>query len=186
MRRRPAFPSAALHKHNPLAVPLGSALVPPPTLAPAPLRSPAAFQPALALRAATIREFDDAVTRVAFGWPSVDAYYAGSSSSDSIPDVRIPLLVIQAEDDPIAPLGAVPRAALAANPRCVLALTPTGGHLGWASGPDGARGAPWSDAPVVEYFVGVGRLLGAARAAAAAQGEPEGVCTVGSEAHQAP
>lgn len=27
--------------------------------------------------------------------PAVDAYYAGSSSSLSIPDVRVPLLVIQ-------------------------------------------------------------------------------------------
>lgn len=28
-------------------------------------------------------------------WPSVDAYYYGSSSSHSIPNVRIPLLCIQ-------------------------------------------------------------------------------------------
>ncbi len=30
------------------------------------------------------------------GWPSVDAYYAGSCSSDSIPSVKIPLFCIQA------------------------------------------------------------------------------------------
>ena len=28
-------------------------------------------------------------------WPSVDAYYYGSSSSHSIPNVKIPLLCIQ-------------------------------------------------------------------------------------------
>lgn len=35
------------------------------------------FQLGLAANCSTIREFDDALTRVTFGWPSVDAYYAG-------------------------------------------------------------------------------------------------------------
>ena len=43
----------------------------------------------------TIREFDDAITRVSFGWPSVAEYYAGSGSCHSIPHVQIPLLCIQ-------------------------------------------------------------------------------------------
>ena len=38
------------------------------------------FQPELAAKCRTIRDFDDAITRVSFGWPSVDAYYAGSGS----------------------------------------------------------------------------------------------------------
>ena len=38
------------------------------------------YQPELAANCRTIREFDDAITRVSFGWPSVDAYYAGSGS----------------------------------------------------------------------------------------------------------
>ncbi|KAL4433399.1 hypothetical protein ABPG77_010252 [Micractinium sp. CCAP 211/92] len=152
----------------------------------------------LALNAKTIRDFDDAITRVAFGWPSVDAYYAGSSSSLSIPDVRIPLLIIQAEDDPIAPKEAIPFEAIQANPNCLLVLTPTGGHLGWCGGPDGATGAPWTDAAVAEYFTAARQLLGqpefAAAAAAArarqplgAPAEPVGVWTQGQTTrHQAP
>ena len=42
-----------------------------------------------------IEDFDEAVTRVSFGWPSVEAYYAGSGSHLSIPDVAIPLLCLQ-------------------------------------------------------------------------------------------
>lgn len=38
------------------------------------------YQPDLAANCRTIRDFDDAITRVSFGWPSVDAYYAGSGS----------------------------------------------------------------------------------------------------------
>ena len=35
------------------------------------------YQLDLAANCRTIRDFDDAITRVSFGWPSVDAYYAG-------------------------------------------------------------------------------------------------------------
>lgn len=48
---------------------------------------------------------------------------------------------VQAEDDPIAPKEAIPFEAIQANPRCLLVLTPTGGHLGWCGGPDGPTGA---------------------------------------------
>eukprot|EP00798_Chlamydomonas_sp_ICE-L_P019932 gene19932-26638_t len=53
--------------------------------------------------AKNIRQFDDAITIRCFGWESVDEYYVGSSSSLSIPQVTMPLLCIQALDDPIAP-----------------------------------------------------------------------------------
>ena len=66
--------------------------------------------------------------RAATGWNSVDEYYENSSSSLSIPDVAIPLLCIQAENDPIAPAEAIPYDAIAANPNCILVTTPTGGE----------------------------------------------------------
>lgn len=53
------------------------------------------YNPERALYASTIREFDDAITRISFNWPSVDSYYTGSSSALSIPDIKIPLLVVQ-------------------------------------------------------------------------------------------
>ncbi|KAK9809973.1 hypothetical protein WJX72_002837 [[Myrmecia] bisecta] len=113
------------------------------------------YQPQLAARCRTIREFDDALTRCSFGWPSVDAYYAGSSSSLSIPHVKIPLLCIQAADDPIAPAGCIPYDAIRKNSHCLLAVTPAGGHLGWCSGPEAPLGAPWTDQAVVEFLTSV-------------------------------
>eukprot|EP00884_Botryococcus_braunii_P020406 jgi/Botrbrau1/7049/Bobra.0165s0072.1 len=110
------------------------------------------YQPELAATCRTIREFDDAITRVSFGWPSVDAYYAGSGSAAAVPNVAIPLLCIQAEDDPIAPRAAIPYEALESNPNCILVTTPGGGHLGWCAGSGGPFGAPWCDAPTVEFL----------------------------------
>lgn len=85
----------------------------------------------------------------------MDAYYAGSSSARRIPKVQIPLLCIQALDDPIAPAEAIPCDDIQANPNCVLAVTPCGGHLGWASGPGAPFNHPWSDAAVFEWLTSV-------------------------------
>lgn len=79
------------------------------------------------------------------GWPSVDAYYAGSCSSLSVPNITIPFLCLQALDDPIAPAEAIPYAALKANPNATLVGTPCGGHLGWIAGSGAPFGEPWSD-----------------------------------------
>ncbi|KAL6748722.1 Alpha/Beta hydrolase protein [Haematococcus lacustris] len=101
------------------------------------------FRPDLAARCRNIREFDEALTIHSFGWPTVEAYYAGSSSSDSIPQVATPLLCIQALDDPIAPAEAIPYQALSRNPHTLLVTTTSGGHLGWVSGDQGPLGHPW-------------------------------------------
>lgn len=153
------------------------------------------FKPDVAYNVSTIRDFDDAITRVAFDWPSVDAYYAGSSSADVVDRIAIPFLAVQAADDPIAPKEAIPFKALEENPNCLLVLTPTGGHLGWCSGKDGTTGAPWTDWLLVEYFTGVRQLLGQpeTRGKRLPQGavrpptpEPAGLYSEGSTSHQAP
>jgi hypothetical protein len=97
----------------------------------------------------------------------VDAYYAGSSSAKRIPDVAIPLLCIQAANDPIAPADAIPYDAIRANPKCTLVVTPAGGHLGWAAGPGAPWGHPWTDGAVTEWLGSVLLELLGERAAAA-------------------
>ncbi|KAM7255813.1 hypothetical protein ACFE04_011554 [Oxalis oulophora] len=104
----------------------------------------------LAANCQTVREYDDGITRVSFGFKSVDEYYASSSSSDSIKNVRVPLLCIQAENDPIAPSTGIPRQDIKENPNCMLIVTPKGGHLGWIA--DTLLGAPWTDGPVMDFL----------------------------------
>lgn len=116
------------------------------------------YDPDRALRAKTIRDFDDAITRITFGWDSVDEYYAQSSSSRSIPEVRTPLLIVQSCDDPIAPYHAIPFDELEANDKCLLVTTPSGGHLGWCASPR-VLGAPWTDMAVLQYFSACIQLL---------------------------
>ncbi|CAA0830646.1 esterase/lipase/thioesterase family protein, partial [Striga hermonthica] len=54
------------------------------------------FNIPLAANAKSVREFDEGLTRVSFGFQSVDEYYSKSSSSDFVRNVTIPLLCIQA------------------------------------------------------------------------------------------
>ncbi|XP_031262756.1 embryogenesis-associated protein EMB8 isoform X1 [Pistacia vera] len=106
----------------------------------------------LAANAKSVREFDEGLTRVSFGFKSVDDYYSNSSSSDSIKHVRIPLLCIQADNDPIAPSRGIPREDIKANPNCLLIVTPKGGHLGWVAGAEAPLGAPWTDPVVMDFL----------------------------------
>lgn len=99
-----------------------------------------------------MRDFDEAVTRVTFGFPSVDAYYAASSSRNVISDVKTPLLVVQARDDPIAVSSATPRDAIAASEHVLLVETESGGHLGWTAGEEAPFGSPWPDLGAIQFL----------------------------------
>ena len=107
--------------------------------------------------AATVRDFDEAVTRVTFGFPSVDDYYDASSSRRKIGDVAVPLLVVQAADDPIAVHDAVPRDEIKNNPNVLLVETESGGHLGWTAGAEAPFGAPWPDVGAMQFIEAVRR-----------------------------
>ncbi|KAL3834899.1 hypothetical protein ACJIZ3_009635 [Penstemon smallii] len=110
------------------------------------------FNIPLAANAKSLREFDEGLTRISFGFKSVDDYYSNSCSSDSVKNVSIPLLCIQAENDPFAPSRAIPREDIQKNPNCMLIVTPKGGHLGWVAGGEAPFGAPWTDSVVMEFL----------------------------------
>ncbi|CAL5343216.1 unnamed protein product [Camellia sinensis] len=120
----------------------------------------------LAANAKSVKEFDEGLTRVSFGFKSADDYYSNSSSADSIKHVCTPLLCIQvcledlflpvaievAANDPIAPSRGIPRKDIQENPNCLLIVTPKGGHLGWVAGAESPRGAPWTDPVVMDFL----------------------------------
>ena len=118
----------------------------------------------LVANAKTVRDFDEAVTRVTFGFDSVDAYYDASSSRLSIGNVGVPLLVVQAKDDPIAVSDAVPRDVIKEKTTpglVVLVETESGGHLGWTAGSEAPFGSPWPDAGAMQFFEACRRGVGA-------------------------
>jgi predicted alpha/beta-fold hydrolase len=94
-----------------------------------------------ALAARTFREFDDAATAPLHQFDGADDYYRRSSSRSFIAEIAIPTFLIHAADDPFQPAEHVPVDAARDNPNVVVALTRSGGHVGFV-----ARGTPWNPA----------------------------------------
>ena len=99
------------------------------------LQFPGGFDRARVEAARTLGEFDEALTGPVHGFSGAEEYWARSSSGPSVARVRVPLLLLSAEDDPFIPARALPRAAAAANPAVTLEVHPRGGHLGFVEGP---------------------------------------------------
>ena len=86
-------------------------------------------------RARTLFEFDEAVTGPLHGFAGAEDYWAQSSSRPYLSRVRVPLLLLSAEDDPFIPSSCLPWKEAAANPCVTLEVHRRGGHLGFVAGP---------------------------------------------------
>jgi predicted alpha/beta-fold hydrolase len=86
---------------------------------------------------ASFRAFDDAVTAPVHGFRDAADYYAQSSSRGFLRDIRTPVLLLHAADDPFLPAAALPIAQIEANPCITAIITRRGGHVGFIEGP------PW-------------------------------------------
>jgi predicted alpha/beta-fold hydrolase len=98
----------------------------------------------------TVREFDDQITAPHFGFRDAAEYYEAASAKSLIGKVRVPLLLITAQDDPFVPFGSFLRAHLDANP-CVRFVAPEhGGHCGFISRFSGGERF-WAEQRIVEF-----------------------------------
>eukprot|EP00798_Chlamydomonas_sp_ICE-L_P012777 gene12777-16034_t len=88
-------------------------------------------------------------------WDSVEQYYEQGSSRLSIPDVKVPLLCVQALNDPVSIKDSIPYEAISQNPDCTLVTTKTGGHLGWFAGEGAPWGPRWTDRLVMQWLQSV-------------------------------
>ncbi len=81
----------------------------------------------------TIWQFDDRYTAPLFGFGTAANYYATQSATNFLEAIRVPTLVITAEDDPLVPFEIFRHQAFQQNPSLRLMATKHGGHLGFLS-----------------------------------------------------
>jgi predicted alpha/beta-fold hydrolase len=62
-----------------------------------------------ALAATTVQQFDAAVTCRQYGFETPEDYYLEATVSSFLPRIRIPVLYINAADDPFCPVDAIPK-----------------------------------------------------------------------------
>ncbi len=97
-----------------------------------------------------MREFDDVITARYCGFADASDYYARSSASRVISEIRVPTLIIASQDDPFVPFGPFQNPAILGN-RWITMLTPEhGGHCAFISREDGLERF-WAEARIVEF-----------------------------------
>lgn len=86
----------------------------------------------------SFREFDDAATAPIHGFAGAEDYYTRSSSAGFIQHIRVPTLLLHADDDPFLPATSFPHDAVRENPHVDAIVTRHGGHVGFI------EGTPWA------------------------------------------
>ena len=81
----------------------------------------------------TLRDFDNRFTASAHGFTDAEDYYYKASSIRVIDQIRIPTLIIHAQDDPFIPFSPLRGAAIANNPYILLIDPERGGHVAFVS-----------------------------------------------------
>ncbi|XP_070781486.1 phospholipase ABHD3-like [Enoplosus armatus] len=86
------------------------------------------------VKAQTIREFDERFTSLMFGYKSCTDYYRDASPDKKLPNTAVPILCLNAADDPFSPQNAFPLTIVQSLPNVALLLTAHGGHIAFLQG----------------------------------------------------
>lgn len=99
----------------------------------------------------TVRQFDEVFTAPFFGFKDAEDYYHRASAMRVVDRIRVPTLVIAAEDDPFVPAMMFAEAALRGNPHITTIVTRHGGHCGFISRPGGSDDGYWAEGAIVAF-----------------------------------
>lgn len=98
----------------------------------------------------TVREFDDEITAPNFGFKDAQEYYEAVGAKKVVAQVRVPMLMITAQDDPFVPYALFERAQPAQNPAIRFVAPNHGGHCGFISRYNGPERF-WAEQRIVEF-----------------------------------
>jgi predicted alpha/beta-fold hydrolase len=101
-------------------------------------------------RIRTVREFDDEITAPQFGYRDAQEYYEAVGAKKLVSQVRVPMLMITAQDDPFVPYASFLRANITHNPAIRFLAPEHGGHCGFISKYSGAERF-WVEQQIVDF-----------------------------------
>ncbi|KAL7585322.1 hypothetical protein Lser_V15G46187 [Lactuca serriola] len=101
-------------------------------------------------KARSIREFNNYSARIAGKFDAVDSFHRWASSARLVSNVSVPLLCLNAIDDPVCTDEAIPWDECRKNKNIVLATTHHGGHIAFFEGMSGK--SLWWIRVVEEYL----------------------------------
>jgi len=101
----------------------------------------------------TIRSFDDRYIAPAFGFADAADYYTRASSLPRLKHIRIPTLIIHAQDDPFIPFEPLRDPAVSGNEQILLLAPERGGHMGFISDKQAAGDEDrfWAESRLIDF-----------------------------------
>ncbi len=99
----------------------------------------------------TVRQFDEIFTAPHFNFDGASDYYHRASAMRVIDRIRVPALIITAEDDPFVPVAPFRDPRLSANPHVTLIVTRHGGHCGFVSNATAEDDGYWAERRIVDF-----------------------------------
>ena len=101
----------------------------------------------------TVREIDECYTAPDGGYQSAAHYYDSSGARHVLGAIRVPTVIITAQDDPFIPYTMFDIPAIAANPFIELILTGSGGHCGFFQCRRSYEDYYWAENRLIEMIV---------------------------------
>jgi predicted alpha/beta-fold hydrolase len=102
-------------------------------------------------RVRSVREFDDVITAKYCGFRDAADYYEQSSALRVVSEIRVPTLIVSAQDDPFVPFATFSDPALASNDFIRVAASERGGHCAFISRHERDE-RYWAEARVMDFF----------------------------------
>ncbi len=99
----------------------------------------------------SVREFDDVFTAPYFGFAGAEDYYHRASAMRVADRIRVPALVISAEDDPFVPSAMFDDPAFRTNPCITTIVTRHGGHCGFIAAAGADDDGYWAESSIVRF-----------------------------------
>jgi predicted alpha/beta-fold hydrolase len=99
----------------------------------------------------TVRDFDEYFTAPHFGFAGADDYYHRQSAMRVIDRIRVPTLIITAEDDPFVPVEPFRDPRVTSNPNIRVAMTRHGGHCGFVSSAADGGDCYWAEERIMAF-----------------------------------
>jgi predicted alpha/beta-fold hydrolase len=102
-------------------------------------------------RVRTVRAFDEMFTAPHHGFADASDYYFRASALRVVDRIRIPTLILSAEDDPFVPADQFSVPAVASNPAIRVELTRHGGHCAFVEPEEPGYDGYWAERRIVEF-----------------------------------
>lgn len=112
---------------------------------------PGLFDLAPLRRVRTVRQFDEAYTAPHHGFRDAVDYYYRASAIRVVDRIRVPTLILTANDDPFVPVEPFSDPAVTGNPWITVVVTAGGGHCAFLEAASPGYDGYWAEREIVRF-----------------------------------